>query len=208
MIAALIVLLIIWTAGCVEEWEVRTPEPETPAETITSTPIPTSSQTATPPLTTEPQTTIFNNEIEIIGDQEFIRQVEAALTLLKDKDPEAFSMVEKYIGRIEQGDHSGMWAYKDPPTFELTDRTAFYSVTWCASVIAHDSYHSKLYHDYRSTHSGSVPDDVWRGVEAERQCIAYQLNVAIKIGAPQREIDYLKSLDGTHGNTPYKERDW
>lgn len=146
--------------------------------------------------------------IEVIGDQEFIRQVEAALTLLEDKDPEAFSIVKNYIGRIEQGEHSGMWAYKDPPTFELANRSAFYSITWCAGIIAHDSYHSKLYHDYKSTHLRSVPDDVWTGVEAERQCIAYQLNIAIKIGSPQHEIDYIKTLDGTHYDAPYEERDW
>ena len=37
--------------------------------------------------------TLSNDEVEIIGDQEFIKQVEAALTLLKDKDPEAFYIV-------------------------------------------------------------------------------------------------------------------
>ena len=83
-------------------------------------------------------------DIEIRGSKAFREQVNKSLKLLKNKAPDAYGIVIHNVGRIEQGKHSGMWAYKTPPTFELNDRTAFCSITWCASSIAHDSYHSKL----------------------------------------------------------------
>src|SRR5688572_9506659 len=85
---------------------------------------------------------------EIVGSLQFSNQVHHALLLLRSRDTNAYGMVTNYIGRIEQGKRSGMWAYKSPPTYEMSDSTAFYSLTWCAATIAHDSFHSKLYHDY------------------------------------------------------------
>lgn len=154
----------------------------------------------------------FDGQIEIIGKQSYLDQVSAALTLLKEKAPQAYYIVETYVKRIEEAGHSGMAAYANPPTFYMADRTAFYSVTWCASSIAHDSYHSKMYFDYASTHNGRVPDDVYSGFEAERKCISYQLSVAEAIGAPKREVKHIKASDGTHidinKDGKYDENDW
>lgn len=91
-----------------------------------------------------------------------------------------------------------MWAYLVPPKYVVADDTAFPSVTWYASTIAHDATHSELYHEYKTKYSSVVPYDIWSGVSAERFCNAYQLDVLKRIGAPQYEIDYLSSLDGTH----------
>jgi hypothetical protein len=107
-----------------------------------------------------------------------------------------------------------MWAYRTPPTFEMSDRTAFYSVTWAAATIAHDSFHSKLYHDYRKAHGGSVPDAVWTGTAAEQQCMQHQLEVMARIGATQWEIGHAKRQAGGHyvkdGETwnEYQQRKW
>lgn len=156
-------------------------------------------------------------DVEILGSAKFKNQVSRALTLLKKEAPEAFAIVIKYVGRIEQGKRSGMWAYKNPPTFEVADRTAFYSITWCASTIAHDAFHSKLYHDYKEKHSRRVPDDVWVGVEAEKKCLKHQLVVLKKIKAPKHEVTHLLKFDGTHNDInkdgrydseDYKKRDW
>ena len=67
--------------------------------------------------------------IEVRGSTIFKNQVNDSLKLLKDKAPDAYDIVLNYVGRIEQGKHSGMWAYKNPPTFELNDHSAFYSIT-------------------------------------------------------------------------------
>jgi hypothetical protein len=79
------------------------------------------------------------------------------------------------------------------------------AVTWCAATIAHDSFHSKLYHDYLKAH-GQVPDDVWTGIAAEQQCMKHQLAVMEHIGAAKSEIDYAKTqADGHYAN---EKRTW
>ena len=138
-------------------------------------------------------------EIKILGNPEFVTQTRAALALLEEKDPEAFNKIQTYIGIIEHGEHSGMWAWEIPPRYEVGDATAFYSVTWYASTIAHDATHSELYAQYQIAHPGQpVPQEAFSGVEIERFCNGYQLEVLKHIDAPQSEIEYMSTLDGTH----------
>jgi hypothetical protein len=148
--------------------------------------------------------------IKIKGNSEFVAQTRAALTLLEQKAPDAFRKIQTYVGIIGQGQHSGMWAWEQPPRYEVNDVTAFYSVSWYASTIAHDATHSELYAQYQATHPGKpVPEDAYGGVPIERFCIGYQLNVARRIGAPQSEIDYLSTLDGTHCDVDHDgDCDW
>jgi hypothetical protein len=148
--------------------------------------------------------------VKIKGNSEFVAQTRAALTLLEQKAPDAFEKVQTYVGIIEQGQHSGMWAWEQPPRYEVGDTTAFFSVSWYASTIAHDATHSELYAQYQAAHPGEpVPDDAYGGVEIERFCIGYQLEVARRIGAPQSEIDYLSTLDGTHCDVDHDgDCDW
>ena len=145
------------------------------------------------------------SETEIVGSTRFTAQVRAAMALLKTHDPDAYAIVTNYVGRIEEGKISGMWAYKNPPTYEMSDLTAFSSVTWCAATIAHDSFHSKLYHDYLKAH-GQVPDDVWTGIAAEQQCMKHQLAVMEHIGAGKGEIDYARTQADGHYAT--ENRTW
>jgi hypothetical protein len=148
--------------------------------------------------------------IEIRGNADFIAQTIAALSLLEKNAPDAFQKIQTYVGIIEQGEHSGMWAWEQPPRYEVGDATAFFSVTWYASTIAHDATHSELYAQYLLTHPGEpVPDNAYGGVEIERFCIGYQLEVSKRIGAPQSELDYLSTLDGTHCDLDYDgDCDW
>jgi hypothetical protein len=154
------------------------------------------------------------SEPEVVGSTQFINQVRQALLLLKTRDADAYAIVTKYVGRIEEGKRSGMWAYKTPPTYEMSDSTAFYSVTWCAATIAHDSFHSKLYHDYQTAHSEAVPDEIWTGTSAEQQCMKHQLAVMKRIGTTQFEIDYAQTqADGHYVKDhetweDYEKRNW
>jgi hypothetical protein len=91
-----------------------------------------------------------------------------------------------------------MWAYEQPPRYTVGDPTAFYSVTWYASTIAHDATHSEFYHQYLALNGEPVPDSVWGGVEVERFCISYQLDVLRRIGGTAYEVDYLAKQTGTH----------
>ena len=135
------------------------------------------------------------SEPEIKGSEQFIDQVQKALHLLKERDADAYAIVTEYVGRIQENELSGMDPLATPPTYYMSDITAFSSVTWCAATIAHDSFHSKLYHEYRRAHDGPVPSAVWKGREAEQQCIKHQLAVMERIGAPIEEIDHTKSLE-------------
>ncbi len=156
--------------------------------------------------------------IVVKGSDAFVQQTTRALTLLHDRAPEAYKKVQTYIGIIEETDHSGMAAYENPPRYEVSDKTAFYSLTWYASTIAHDATHSELYHQYRAAHqTNNVPDNAWTGIDIEKACNAYQLAVLKQIGGPSSEIDYLAGLDGTHCDVNHdgkcdiqddRQRDW
>jgi hypothetical protein len=155
--------------------------------------------TFTPATFPTPTHPAIYDPIKIIGTEEFVAQTHAALDLLEEKDASAFKKIQTYIGIIEQGGHSGMWAWETPPRYEVGDSTAFYSVTWYASTIAHDATHSELYHEYEAAHPGEpVPQGAFAGIEIERFCNGYQLEVLKRIGAPQSEVDYMSTLDGTH----------
>lgn len=140
-----------------------------------------------------------------------------ALSLLQASAPDAYEKVETFIGIIEQSDRSGMAAYEQPPRYAVGDATAFYSVTWYASTIAHDATHSQLYHQYLVENGAPVPDSVWTGVEVEQFCISYQLDVLKRIGGTTSEVDYLANQTGTHCDVDndgdcdlddYYARDW
>jgi hypothetical protein len=148
--------------------------------------------------------------IVIHGTPEFRLQVENALALLKTNSPSGYATATNYIGIIEQGKPSGMWAWLKVPKFQLNDRTAFYSLTWCAGAIAHDSYHSKLYADYRAAHPKTrrVPDAIWIGEKAEKQCLEHQLGVLKDIGAPAREIEWTAEPNNRYWDVKYKNRTW
>src|SRR5690349_7042483 len=80
-----------------------------PVSSPTLTPQPTPSTVPTPTLPADP--TIYGN-IKIIGSDDFIAQTRAALGLLESKDPAAFNKIQTYVGIIQQGEHSGMWAWE------------------------------------------------------------------------------------------------
>jgi len=156
-------------------------------------------------------------ELKVQGSGKFGAQIANALALLQAKAPEAYQIVTNQIGIIQQGEHSGMWAYRVPPVFEIADPTTFYSVTWCAGCIAHDSIHSKLYHDWQRTNSSPVPDGVWTGAAAEKQCLEHQVRVLKQIGAPTNEIVYCSQVKpdffdvnkhGTNTWEDFKQRNW
>lgn len=150
-------------------------------------------------------------EIQVVGDDAFKSKVTNALTLLKQKSPEVYDRVIKYIAVFRQASRSGMRAYDNPPVFEIGDATASATTTWFASAIAHDATHSQLYNDYRDAHPGQqVPDDTWIGQPAEVTCMAFQLATLKAIGAPTYEVDYLAKLSDGSSNywDNYSGRFW
>ena len=152
----------------------------------------------------------FDN-LRIRGTKRFQEQVVTALAMLRNMAPEAYQIVTNNVGAIAQSKHSGMAAYRKPPTFELNDKTAYYSVTWCAGSIAHDSLHARFYFNYLKFHPGGsvVPNDAWMGEASEKLCSAHQLRVLRQIGAPAREIDHCISIQtNRYWELDYNKRNW
>ena len=156
----------------------------------------------------------LSGQIQILGSERFSNQVYQAVRLLQSHDLEAYEILTNHVGRIQEGERSGMWAFKEPPTYEMSDTTAFYSLTWCAATIAHDSFHSKLYRDYLKGSPGPVPEGIWTGIAAEQQCMRHQLAVMEQIGASKDELTYARQqADGHYVKDhetwqDYQQRKW
>jgi len=189
--------------------EIASPQP-----TITAQPTSTAIAAGTP----FPGPWAADHVVEITGSEAFVQQTEAALALLESNAPDAYEKILTFVGVIGQGEHSGMWAFETPPRYEVGQATAFSTLTWYASTIAHDATHSELYYVYRQSHPGQpIPQEAWADVASERFCIAYQLDVAERIGAPASETEYLAGLTGDHCDVDldgdcdwddYYARDW
>jgi len=127
--------------------------------------------------------------VEIVGQEKFIQQVTKAMSLIQENAPDDLELIAKYLRRIEEHDHSGMDASREAPTCQLAPASAYASVTWCAGCIAHEAYHSKL---------SQSPDYAYGLEQEEEECMAYQLTVLQKIGAPRSELEHLAAQDGKH----------
>lgn len=153
--------------------------------------------------------TIEHYGIIISGGPPFVENTILALNLLPPV--EEFTLVSKYIRRIQQSKRSGMRAYSKIPTYEVGEKTYAASTEWYASTIAHDAYHSYLFHIAKqNTKDIYPPDDTWTGKEAEKLCLYFQLNVLRQITDNKNLIKYLEEFqaDPNYQNIPYKARDW
>lgn len=157
------------------------------------------------------------HQILITGSEAFKVRTGECLDLLFEKYRESYKFIRKHVGVIAQSRISGMVAWHDPPMYQMSNTTASYSLTWCASSIAHDAYHSFLYKKFRPKSGARTPERYWADFKAEKLAINYQKRVAKKIKAPSHELKYLESLDGTHADIDgdgtitlrdYAERDW
>ena len=133
------------------------------------------------------------SSITIVGDATFTRNTQNALNLIRRNAPTFYTTVLRYIGVIQQGTSSGMWAWLEPPTFVVGRATYSASVTWYASAIVHDAIHSKQYHQHLAIY-GYVPDNVWTGLDAEMEALEIQRSFLMQVDAPIHEIQHLDYL--------------
>jgi hypothetical protein len=131
--------------------------------------------------------------IQILGSAEFVARTREALELLRPTP--FFSEIQRYIAVIQQGRRSGMKAYAKRPTFVVGKRTWSHSALWYAGAIAHDSYHSKLYHEAKASAGGKPAADCWTGKDAEKKCLAFQIEVMLSLGADEKMVAYLGELE-------------
>jgi hypothetical protein len=131
--------------------------------------------------------------IEIQGSPEFISRTKEALSLLR-RTP-FFNVIPRYIAVIRQGKRSGMRADAERPAFVVGKRTWNHSALWYAGAIAHDSYHSKLYQEALVDAGGKPDADCWTGTEAEKKCLAFQIEVMESLDADEETVQYLKQVE-------------
>jgi hypothetical protein len=145
--------------------------------------------------------------IPVKGVDKFRAQIHQALDLLNAKAFYDLEDVKRGVKKITQGYASGI----DEATGELalTERTAYSSVTWCASVLAHEACHVRQRELAQrrdlTAKKGSM-------TENELECNALQVEVLKKIGAPESETQYLRRADGKHwdldGDGKYTHKDY
>lgn len=137
---------------------------------------------------------IIPEHIDVQGTARFQAQTEQVFQLLQRRDVDSWQHVRIHIHVIQQGAHSAMWAYEQPPRVEINNRTAFYSVTWYAGVLIHEATHA----EFREKSCKDV----------EQLCIDRQIAVLMRIQAPQHEIQYLQLLDPYYCEINYDYREW
>lgn len=147
--------------------------------------------------------------IEVRGRSEFLLRTGESLALLGRAARIGF--IQAHIAVIRQGRRSGMKAWAKKPTFVVGNRTWQHSVLWYAGAIAHDAYHSKLYHEAKNSLGGNEPHaDAWTGAEAEKKCLAFQRKVMAELNADPKTIAYLEECakDPTYQGRNRGWRSW
>jgi hypothetical protein len=185
----------------VEESFTPTPQPH-----VTNTPIPTAL-----PTTIATKNPVSRTVISIKGDENCKVKTQDALNLLDSKASTYYQTVVKYVGIIECTEKgSGMYAWEDPPRYQVGRLTYEASTIWYAGTIVHDSCHSKLYSDnLLNNHPVGEPAIQWTGEDAERKCINTQYDALVKIGADSATLDYVRgSIDSKYWEISPTERWW
>lgn len=131
--------------------------------------------------------------LEISGGPEFSARTREALDLLEKSG--RLAEVRRYVGVIEESRCSGMDVYASRPTFRVGRATWRSGGLWYAGSIAHDSRHSRLYREAKTALGGEEPPaEAWTGTEAERLCLAFQLEVLEALGAGEDALNYIRGL--------------
>lgn len=132
-------------------------------------------------------------------------QTSGALNLIREKAPQEYEFINKYIGVIHcVSGGSGMYAAENPPRFQVGAKTREAGTLWYASTIIHDACHSKQYQDRLINPLKGSQADIKRLSEAE--CLEFQADAAQKMGADQYYVDFIKnsiSKEYWHGENNY-----
>jgi hypothetical protein len=147
--------------------------------------------------------------IRVEGTPAFVARARQALALLHAT--RSFAAVRPYVAVIRESPHSGMRADAAEPTYEVGAATWQHSSIWFAGSIAHDGYHSLLYHQARArNHGRRPPRAAWTGAAAERCCLQHQLAALREMNADERLLHYVEHMiaDPTYQDVEYGKRNW
>jgi hypothetical protein len=118
-----------------------------------------------------------------------------------------FQEVQRYLAVIKEGKRSGMKAHAKRPTFVVGRPTWQHSALWYAGTIAHDAYHSKLYHEAKDPTTNKPAAECWTGTAAERKCLAFQVQVLQSLHADENTVAYVRELEKNPTNQSHN-RGW
>ncbi len=141
----------------------------------------------------------LEHPISIVGDSMYVEHIKKCLDLLATKSTQDYEFVIRYIGEVVKSRSSGIDVRSNPPSFKLSEKSAYYSLTWCSSILVHDAFHS-----FKHQERIKLGQDYLRNSEQvfaeEREANARQINTLLAIDAPQWEINHMKKQDGRHGD--------
>ena len=148
--------------------------------------------------------------LEIEGPPEFKNQVTHSLKLIWLADRETFLFLKRNLSVIRNENKTGFYMDGGRPVAALSTDHAFRSLTWCAGVIAHQTWHA--WYERGSARQvrrappppGESDDRLpeanpakvnYRGLDAilytENKAFTLQLAVLHKVGAPKKETDLV-----------------
>jgi hypothetical protein len=165
---------------------------------------------------------IIEPNAQFINESDFQIKIKKAINLLKDKAPDEFKMMQKYIVKIRATQISSANFNEEVMTIDLAGRTFDSTLEWLASVLIHETQHIKKYKDtgkkygdaYLMTDKKAALQIM---IDEELECNKVQLAVLEKVGGAKYEIDYLKAQKGDHFDIDkdgdydwddYRSRDW
>ncbi|MBS3052735.1 MAG: hypothetical protein J4428_05190 [Candidatus Aenigmarchaeota archaeon] len=116
-------------------------------------------------------------DVQIIGDEDFIRRTEEALDYIAEKDPESYELVWRNISGAENNGFAAL----NPSTrhYSIGDATVNSGLEPYASMIVHDACHVKL----------ARKKEMLTRMEEERLCLEDQNTFLQRIGYPLIDID-------------------
>lgn len=127
-------------------------------------------------------------DVRYIADPQFTKKINEAIDLLRTQFPCAYGNLIGCVGRIRAAQRSGTNINVTPLTIDIASATFDASITWLASVLAHESLHAVQF----------LNKQTYTVLESEKEGNAYQLMVLRQIGAPQSEIVYMMKQTGDH----------
>lgn len=150
--------------------------------------------------------------LDIQGSPEFKTQVTAALKLIWLSDRESFLFIKRYLYVIRNEDRTAFYLDSGMPVAAISRDHAFRSATWCAGIIAHQTYHSYISFGYKKAQKKSAAGPPPPGsadkahirppmtfnydltgldaiLELEAKASGFQAGILEKVGAPQKELN-------------------
>ena len=145
-------------------------------------------------------------QVKIIGDEKFKKSVEAALTLLREKAPEAHKLLLENTRVIELNKKlPSPLSNLSKSSIILDQKTADYYTEWLASQLAHEAYH--LYkHNKRLKERDPL---ILKGEEMtkeEKECFSFQIQVLEKIKSGETDPSEINFLNKLIAHTAERQR--